>query len=438
MSQARRSGRPGPRRPVRRPHPARRSGRPDLARLRSARRLGRATAASLVAAVLFAVPVSAAPADPGGAKVASRVAASTPPPATSGAGAPTGLGAPARRRVARAVPAGDLDALRAEATRLRTKLDAQHRRLEVLAEELEEAYARGTRLLGNASSLDARRQAAERELATAQRELDARARSAYMAGPGYFVSGLIGAEDPADTLYRLPLQRAILERDLALADRVQRAKAKLDEARSKLSSRLVDQAQAAAGLDAKRVEAERLAAEITRELRTMDRRVAVLIEQDRRREEARQRASFAQFMDATKASGMPVAQDGRASAAARKAVAIALAQRGSPYRWGAEGPNEFDCSGLTSFAYAAAGVTIPRVSRAQFAGYAGIRPVDRTRLVAGDLVFFADNPRDPGTIHHVGMYVGRGLMVEAPYTGAVVRTSSIWRNSYAGAVRPAP
>jgi cell wall-associated NlpC family hydrolase len=51
-------------------------------------------------------------------------------------------------------------------------------------------------------------------------------------------------------------------------------------------------------------------------------------------------------------------------------------------------------------------------------------------------VFFADNPGSPSTIHHVGMYIGRGLMVEAPYTGAVVRTSSIWRSSYAGAVRP--
>jgi cell wall-associated NlpC family hydrolase len=336
------------------------------------------------------------------------------------------------------VPAGDLGALRAEATRLRTRLDAQHRRLELLAEELEEAYARGTRLLDDASSLDTRRRAAERELAAAQQELDERARSAYIAGPGYFVSGLIGAEDPADTLYRLPLQRAILERDLELADRVERAKAKLDEARAKLSSRLVEQAQAAAGLDAKRVEAERLAAEVTRELRTMDRRVATLIEQERRREEARQRASFARFMDAAKAKGVAVAQDGQASAAARKAVAVALAQRGSPYRWGAEGPSEFDCSGLTSFAYAAAGVSIPRVSRAQFAAYAGVRPVDRMQLVAGDLVFFADNPRDPGTIHHVGMYVGRGLMVEAPYTGAVVRISSIWRGSYAGAVRPAP
>ena len=59
-------------------------------------------------------------------------------------------------------------------------------------------------------------------------------------------------------------------------------------------------------------------------------------------------------------------------------------------------------------------------------------------MVAGDLVFFADNPVDPRSIHHVGMYVGKGLKVEAPHTGAVVRTSSIWRSSYAGAVRPAP
>ena len=106
--------------------------------------------------------------------------------------------------------------------------------------------------------------------------------------------------------------------------------------------------------------------------------------------------------------------------------------------WGAEGPSTFDCSGLTSFAYAAAGLTIPRVSRSQFSAYAGMRPVDSMHLVPGDLVFFADNPRNPATIHHVGLYIGRGLMVEAPHTGAVVRTSPIWRRSYAGAVRPAP
>jgi cell wall-associated NlpC family hydrolase len=412
---------------------------------RTARRLGRSATVAVLAAVLLAAPASAGPVDPGGARVGPWVAGPGQPDGTPpDVGAPPGPGAPARDpapaagRKAQAMPARDLGALRAEATRLRTRLDAQNRRLEILSEELEEAYARGVKLLADASGLDARRRAAVRELAAAQKELNERARGAYIAGPGYYVSGFIGAADPADTLARLPLQRAILDADLALVARVERAKAKLDDARAKLSARLVEQAQAAAGLDAKRVEAERLAAEITRELRTMDRRVAALIEEQRRQEEARQRASFARFMDAATVKGLATAQDGRASAAAMKAVAIALAQRGAPYRWGAEGPGEFDCSGLTSFAYAGAGVTIPRVSRAQHAAYAGVRPVDRMRLLAGDLVFFADNPRDPGTIHHVGMYIGRGLMVEAPYTGAVVRTSSIWRSSYAGAVRPAP
>jgi cell wall-associated NlpC family hydrolase len=412
---------------------------------RTARRLGRSATVAVLAAVLLAAPASAGPVDPGGARVGPWVAgpgqpAGTPPDvgAPPGPGAPARAPAPAAGRKPAAMPARDLGALRAEATRLRTRLDAQNRRLEILSEELEAAYARGMKLLADASGLDARRRAAVRELAAAQKELNERARGAYIAGPGYYVSGFIGAADPADTLARLPLQRAILDADLALVARVERAKAKLDDTRAKLSARLVEQAQAAAGLDAKRVKAERLAADITRELRTMDRRVAALIEEQRREEEARQRASFARFMDAAKVKGLATAQDGRASAAAMKAVAIALAQRGAPYRWGAEGPGEFDCSGLTSFAYAKAGVSIPRVSRAQFAAYAGVRPVDRMRLVAGDLVFFADNPRDPGTIHHVGMYIGRGLMVEAPYTGAVVRTSSIWRSSYAGAVRPAP
>jgi cell wall-associated NlpC family hydrolase len=379
-----------------------------------ARRLLRAGTVAALAAVLLATPASAGPADPGGAS------------------------APTTDRTAKPVATGDLGALRAEATRLRAKLDAQNRHLEVLAEELEEAYARGVELLADASHLDARRRAAVRELAAAQTALNERARSAYIAGPGYYVSGFIGAGDPADTLARVPLQRAILDDDLALVDRVDRAKARLDDTRARLSARLVEQAQAAAGLDAKRVQAERLAEEIGGELRSMDRRVRALMERQRRRDEARQRASFASFMDAARAKDLAATRNGRASAAALHAVRVALAQLGAPYRWGAEGPGEFDCSGLTSFAYANAGVTIPRVSRAQFAAYAGVRPVDRMQLVAGDLVFFADNPRDTSTIHHVGMYVGRGLMVEAPYTGAVVRTSSIWRSSYAGAVRPAP
>jgi cell wall-associated NlpC family hydrolase len=385
--------------------------------------------ALLAAATLVAPAALAGPADPGPV---------VPVPGPSLRAADPGPARPGGGGARRPAPAGDLASLRAEATRLRAKLDDQHRRLEVMAEDLEEAYARGVDLLADASRLDRRRAAAEQELATVQAELDERARSSYIAGPGWFVSTLVGAEDPADALARLPLQRAVLEADLALVDKVSQAKAELDSTRARLSDRLVAQARGAEQLDAKRAKAERLAADIERELRTMDRRVAALIEQDRRVEEARQRAAFADYLSAARTAGTAPIRDGRASPAARTAVAVALAQLGSPYVWGAEGPGTFDCSGLTSFAYAAAGVTIPRVSRAQFAAYAGMRSVDPLHLVAGDLVFFADSSGNPGTIHHVGMYIGRGMMVEAPHTGAVVRTSSIWRSSYAGAVRPAP
>jgi cell wall-associated NlpC family hydrolase len=347
------------------------------------------------------------------------------------------LAAPVLTAPAALARPADLASSRAEATRLRTRLDDQHRRLEVLAEDLEAAYAHGVELLADASRLDRRRRVAERELAATQAELDERARSSYIAGPGWFVAGLVGADDPADVLARLPLQRAVLEADLALVDQVAQAKARLDDTRSRLSARLVEQARSAEQLDAKRAQAEQLATDIKRELRTMDRRVASLIEQDRRREEASQRAAFSDYLAAARAAGTAPIRDGRASAAARKAVAVALAQLGAPYVWGASGPGSFDCSGLTSFAYAAAGIVIPRVSRAQFAAYAS-RPVDPLHLVPGDLVFFADTPTAPSTIHHVGMYIGDGLMVEAPHTGAVVRTSSIWRSTYAGAVRPAP
>ena len=117
------------------------------------------------------------------------------------------------------------------------------------------------------------------------------------------MSTLVGADDPADALARLPLQKAVLEADLALVDKVSKAKAELDSTRARLSDRLVAQARGAEQLDAKRAQAERLAAEIERELRTMDRRVAALIEQERRAEEASQRAAFADYVSAARTAG---------------------------------------------------------------------------------------------------------------------------------------
>jgi hypothetical protein len=117
------------------------------------------------------------------------------------------------------------------------------------------------------------------------------------------------------------------------------------------------------------------------------------------------------------------------------AVHFALRQLGKPYRWGADGPRSYDCSGLVQTAYRAAGVALPRVSRQQ---YGAGRLVRLSAARAGDLLFYADNPRDPRTIGHVGLYVGSGRMVEAPRPGRTVRIASIWRPGLLGrATRPA-
>jgi hypothetical protein len=126
----------------------------------------------------------------------------------------------------------------------------------------------------------------------------------------------------------------------------------------------------------------------------------------------------------------------RSGSPAAVAVRFALGQLGKPYQWGAEGPGSFDCSGLVQAAYRAAGVALPRVSRQQ---YRAGRHVPRSSLRAGDLVFYADNPRDPRTIDHVGIYLGRGRMVEAARRGVPVRIASVWRTGLLPrATRPAP
>jgi cell wall-associated NlpC family hydrolase len=113
---------------------------------------------------------------------------------------------------------------------------------------------------------------------------------------------------------------------------------------------------------------------------------------------------------------------------AARAVAFALGQRGKPYRWGAEGPGAFDCSGLTWAAWRAAGVTIPRTAAGQLAGL----PRVRGRLQPGDLVIYRTN--GPSR-RHVAMVVGRGRIIEARNRVTGV-TGSRLRPGWVGAVRP--
>lgn len=126
---------------------------------------------------------------------------------------------------------------------------------------------------------------------------------------------------------------------------------------------------------------------------------------------------------ATKAVA-PVSASGRAAAALK----YAYAQLGKPYRYAGAGPKSFDCSGLTMRAWQAAGIGLSHNAAAQ---YASTKHVSKSQLQPGDLVYFGH------PIHHVGIYIGGGQMIEAPYTGANVRITNFgYRTDYAGASRP--
>ena len=118
--------------------------------------------------------------------------------------------------------------------------------------------------------------------------------------------------------------------------------------------------------------------------------------------------------------------------AAQAAVAFALAQLGTPYLWGGEGAGGFDCSGLVQAAYAAAGVSLPRVAQAQYDATAQ-NSVPLDQVAAGDLVFFGVST---ATITHVGIVVSPDEMVDAPHTGAVVRIESYAWPDLLAATRP--
>jgi peptidoglycan DL-endopeptidase CwlO len=134
--------------------------------------------------------------------------------------------------------------------------------------------------------------------------------------------------------------------------------------------------------------------------------------------------------DALPAIATPERPDAGPASGSRpaRAVAFALGQQGKPYRWGAEGPHAFDCSGLTWAAWRAAGVTIPRTAAGQLAGL----PHARGRLQPGDLLIYRTN--GPSR-RHVAIVVGHGRIIEARNRVTGVTTSRL-RPGWIGAVRP--
>ncbi|MEU6209479.1 C40 family peptidase [Streptomyces sp. NPDC047023] len=169
--------------------------------------------------------------------------------------------------------------------------------------------------------------------------------------------------------------------------------------------------------------------QVSAQLKQVERLLSSLTPEQLARLGAREAEDTAAAQRSLVDSGRLPARTGTPTAAGGAALAYAAAQIGKPYVWGAEGPGSFDCSGLTSQAWAHAGRSIPRTSQEQWARLTRV-PLDRLR--PGDLVVYFPKAT------HVGLYVGDGKVIQAPRPGAVVKVSPIAANPLLGAVRPDP
>lgn len=271
------------------------------------------------------------------------------------------------------------------------------------------------------------RQLAVREI---ERRMDVRGSAAetlavelYKAGnTGAAVSSLLSSSDFAelqarfDYLRRTSMsQREVFERLEEDDDALDAELLRLDEARADALTREQKLERLRLEVEAKVSEQEAEIAELSAAIERQR-----LLDQQRALAAAARVGIFA--TEGIRPSPAP-APNKRAQAA----VDAALSQIGKPYRWGAEGPESYDCSGLTLWAWDHAGVDLPHNSGLQ---YNSTPRVARSDLVPGDLLFFG------APIHHVTMYIGNGQMVEAPYTGAKVRVVPFGRGDYVGAGRP--
>ncbi|MGW1620717.1 NlpC/P60 family protein [Streptomyces sp. NPDC002172] len=188
-----------------------------------------------------------------------------------------------------------------------------------------------------------------------------------------------------------------------------------------LKNTRADKAEAKQKIEKKIAEAEQIEAGLKKE---QTRKLAQLEKEEAKEAEARWTGPGSGGSTSTGTGS--VGGHTKASGAAAKAVAFALAQIGKPYVWGAVGPSSYDCSGLTSTAWAAAGHPIPRTSQAQ---WQGLTRVSLASVQPGDLIIYYDAT-------HVGMYIGDGQIVHAPRPGRTVTTAPAASMPILGVVRP--
>jgi peptidoglycan DL-endopeptidase RipA len=385
-------------------------------------------------------------------------------------------------------------------TGLVAKADGDARRAQDRAELAIEKYNKAVVDLDTATRKAAAARADVTRSATAVRTartgFSKFARGSYMQGStvGSATTALLDADSPTDLLQRADLLTYAARHKLDVIGQIERATVRKANAESTARQLLAAQQSATERANRLKIEAAREVAEARSTLAALRTQKSALNaqleaariklnglyaeraryrawkkaqEEAAAREAARQRKLRAEAAARAAAAAAREAAAGRSSAGSsrssgrrsspprwsggggwsaskgQRVADLALRWLGTPYSWGGgtvsgptwgeSGPVGFDCSGLALWAWGQVGVGLPHYSGYQ---YNSGPHISRSNLRPGDLVFWAYNTSDPGSIHHVAIYLGGGRIVQAPQTGDVVKISSMWSAGYIGAARP--
>lgn len=315
---------------------------------------------------------------------------------------------------------------RAQAKTIAKQVEALDQTLEIATEEFNQASDALDEIQARLELTREKLSKARRRLVVRQATLNHRAKAIYLNGKIEFFEVVLSTQSFDDFLRRLDLVTRIGDSDAKIVGSVKAARRVLETRKRQLAAQQARQKRITASREKKKksIEAslgkrEKLLASVKDEIEAYERAERARAEAQRRRYLAAQTVSDGDGGGGGGTGGGP---------AHGNVVSVAMAQLGKPYRYGASGPDAFDCSGLTMYCYAQVGIGLPHSSSAQ---YGCGSHVSRDNLQPGDLVFFY-NP-----IHHVGLYIGGGNMIHAPRTGDVVKIASVdGHGNYVGATRP--
>jgi cell wall-associated NlpC family hydrolase len=319
------------------------------------------------------------------------------------------------------------------------KLSAINNRISTLDEEYNQAIAAKEAAQKNADQAQADMQRAQSDLNDAVSSLSKRAADAF-TGVGSSVDVLLGADTFSEFSDRLEFMNRLAQDDADLATKAAAARQRAEWAQQQYQKAVAEHAAAAKKAAAARAEAQKEFQAQQAAVQHMKDQIAAA----QAAREAAQRAAAQAAASAGPAATGTTSSSGSVgttstgggnpnpppptSSGAAGAVQAAESVIGTPYVWGGASPSSgFDCSGLTMWAWAQVGVSLPHSSAAQ---YAVLPHVDRSNLQPGDLLFFYS------PIHHVAMYIGGGMMIHAPHTGSTVQRSPVYWQYYVGAGRP--